>query len=140
MSPVRFTARGHFDGTFQGTYHPDPVGNTIPPWPLTALFRLLGNATVVMQPIPPYIIYDGDGALIVEPVPGQENAAQDALARGHVLIRRAGVAGLMNAPGTAEASRVAPAVTIPPVPGPTEFPAPPPPPAEDGPGDPPADR
>lgn len=76
--------------------------------PLTALFKVQGRYRVVAQPIPPYLTIDGDGELVVEPMPGQEAEAQAAVAKGEVLVRRAGAAGLLNMPGTA-AARAAPA-------------------------------
>lgn len=105
ISPIRFTLRGHVDGTFQGTYHADPIGNTIPPIPLTALFKVLGDVTVVAQPFIPYVIYDLRAGAIIEPLPGQEQAAQQTLDQGLVVIRRAGIAGRMNAPGSIRAQK-----------------------------------
>lgn len=76
--------------------------------PLTALFKVHGTYRIVAQPIPPYLTVDGEGDLVIEPMPGQEREAQQAVASGQVLVRRAGVAGLLNPPGTA-AARAAPA-------------------------------
>lgn len=70
--------------------------------PLTALFKISGNYAITARLFPPpYLVIDGDINLVVEPVPGQEAKAQEALTLGHALIRRNGAPGWMNAPGTA---------------------------------------
>lgn len=114
VSPVRATARGSFDGTAQATFHPDPIGNSIPPIALTPLFRVMGRGVVVGQPFPPYLIFDGDASFVVEPMPGREAEAFDAVSRGWVLIRREGRPGLLHAPGTADALRARRSASIPP--------------------------
>lgn len=70
--------------------------------PLTALFKISGNYHITARLFPPpYLVIDGDANIIVEPIPGQESKAQEALTLGHVIIRREGSPGWMNAPGTA---------------------------------------
>lgn len=69
--------------------------------PLTALFKVSGNYDITVRAFPPpYLVYDGTSDLIVEPVVGQEQQAVHAVVSGQVLIRRNGVPGALNAPGS----------------------------------------
>lgn len=71
--------------------------------PMNALVRVHGNVTYTVQPIPPYVTLDGDYQIVVEPFPGKELEAQQAIERGDLLIRRAGQPGNLNAPGSIRA-------------------------------------
>lgn len=89
-----FRAVVHVNGDFDGQTFMEAV-------PTSALVRAHGDMTVTLRAYPPpFLVVDGDGNVIVEPLPGKEAEAQAAVRAGHILIRRAGVAGDLNAPGT----------------------------------------
>ena len=72
--------------------------------PVTALVRGHGNATLTLRAFPPpYVVIDGDWNLVVEPAPQREAEAIQAVQRGEILIRRAGIPGALNKPGTRDA-------------------------------------
>lgn len=75
--------------------------------PVNALVRVQGNFSYTVQATPPYLTYDGDYTIIVEPLPGREAEAQYAVSSGAILIRRAGVPSALNAPGTIAATNAA---------------------------------
>lgn len=69
--------------------------------PTSALVRAHGQMTVTVRAFPPpFLVIDGSADLIVEPLPGRESEAMGAVRDGHILIRRNGVPGELNAPGT----------------------------------------
>jgi hypothetical protein len=99
-SPIRGIVNSEGKGDAQVVYVPfgAPAGGT---YPVTAKFRWSHDATAVIQPYPPYLIIDGGGELIVEPIPGEESRAQYLLDAGAVQIQRAGrVDNRMNRPGS----------------------------------------
>jgi len=89
-----FRAVVHVNGDFDGQTFVEAV-------PTSALVRAHGSMTVTLRAYPaPFLVIDGDGNVIVEPLPGQEAEAMRAVREGAILIRRNGVAGDLNAPGT----------------------------------------
>ncbi len=72
--------------------------------PVTQLVKWRGRATVtaIATLVPPAatVYFDGDAEFVVEPVAGAEAQAVAANVRGELVIRRNGVAGALNAPGT----------------------------------------
>lgn len=70
-----------------------------------SLVRWHGNGSITIRPIHPYLTFDGDSTWVVEPAPGKEREAQHAVRTGAILIRRNGVPGALNAPGTIAASQ-----------------------------------
>lgn len=68
--------------------------------PVNALVKVHGNLTYTVQPFPPYLTYDGDYTIIVEPIVGRETEAIAAVARGDLLIRKNGVPQALHSPGT----------------------------------------
>ncbi len=68
--------------------------------PMNALVRIHGTVTYTVQAMPPYVTLDGDYTIIVEPLPGKEAEAQEAVTRGDMLIRRGGQPSNLNAPGS----------------------------------------
>ena len=75
--------------------------------PMNALVKVHGDVKYTVQPMPPYVTLDGDYTVIVEPLPGQEQAAQEAVTSGAMLIRRKGVPGALNAPGSIQSFKAA---------------------------------
>lgn len=75
--------------------------------PMNALVKIHGNVKYTAQPMPPYVTLDGDYTIIVEPLPGQEQAAQEAVSSGAMLIRRRGQPGALNAPGSIQSFKAA---------------------------------
>lgn len=65
-----------------------------------SLVRWHGNGSITIRPIHPYITFDGDSTWVVEPAPGKEREAQEAVMSGRILIRRNGVPSALHAPGT----------------------------------------
>lgn len=107
----------HVNGDFDGQALADSV-------PLTALIRGHGDATITIRAFPPpFVTIDGTWNVIVEPVPLREAEAIAAVQRGDILIRRNGVPGALNAPGSRAAYK---AYLMAPKPAPA---LPPPPPA-----------
>lgn len=96
---------------------------------MNALVKVHGNFAYTIQPFPPYLTYDGDWTIIVEPSPGKENEAIAAVTRGDILIRRDGQPSALNAPGTIAAYKAA----LMAMPKPESKPPPPPPPPADKP-------
>ena len=68
--------------------------------PVNALVKVHGTFTYTVQPMPPYLTYDGSWSYIVEPVAGREAEAQAAVLRGDILIRHEGQPAALNAPGS----------------------------------------
>ena len=90
-----FRAVVHVNGDFDGQTFVEAV-------PTSALVRAHGSMTVTLRAYPaPFLVIDGDGNVIVEPLPGQEAEAMRAVREGAILIRRNGVAGDLNAPARA---------------------------------------
>ncbi len=75
--------------------------------PVNALLKVHGNLTYTVQPFPPYLTYDGDWNYIIEPAPGMDVEAQNAVLRGDVLIRHEGQPSTLNAPGSIAAYKAA---------------------------------
>jgi hypothetical protein len=81
---------GDFDG--QGFAYANPV---------TALVKAHGSMMATIRAFPPpFLVLDGDANLIVEPLPGREQEAVQAVTNGDILIRRNGVAGALNPMGS----------------------------------------
>jgi hypothetical protein len=97
---VRGIVHSEGKGDAQVVYVSPVTGELVP---LSARLVWSHDVTVTIQPFPPYVILDGEGGSIIEPLPGQELAAQQSIDNGEVLIRRDGVRGLMNPPGTMDA-------------------------------------
>ena len=70
---------------------------------VNALIKVHGDFSYTVQPFPPYLTYDGNFQFLVEPLPGHEAEAIQAVDNGDLLIRRAGVPGALNAVGTIRA-------------------------------------
>lgn len=91
---VGFRGVAHVSGDFDAQTFADAT-------PTSALVRGHGKATITARVYPPpFLVIDGEADLIVEPLPGREQEAMQAVREGHVLIRRAGVPGDLNAPGS----------------------------------------
>lgn len=73
--------------------------------PLTARFAWRGTGQIRFRSQPPYVVFDGNAEFIVEPLPPQAAQAQEDVAAGRVLIRRAGVPGHLNPPGSISSAR-----------------------------------
>ena len=88
--------------------------------PITARFRWRGVGQIRLRSTAPFLVFDGDSAFVVEPIPYEEVQAQRDLAAGAVVIVRGGRLGPLNPPGSIDALR-APSPTSSPVAG--AFPA-----------------
>jgi hypothetical protein len=75
--------------------------------PVNALVKVHGQIAYTVQPFPPYLTYDGDYTIIVEPVAGHESEAIAAVTRGDLLIRKNGIPQALHAPGTIAAYKAA---------------------------------
>ncbi len=75
--------------------------------PMNALLKIHGQFTYSVQPVAPFVSYDGDWNYIIEPVPGMEVEAQNAVLRGDILIRHDGAPSTLNAPGSIAAYKAA---------------------------------
>lgn len=117
-SPVRGIVHSSGEGDAQVVYVPFPGAA---PVPLSARFAWSHDVTATIQPYPPYVILDGEAGSIIEPMPNEGTSAQAEIDKGNVLIRRAGVVGGMNAPGSIAAAR-APGAAPPPAPNPEPLP------------------
>ncbi len=91
----------HFSGDLDAQAFADVV-------PLTAFIKAHGEGTLTIRPLSlPMIQIDGDGVIIVEPVPGQEQTVIDAIVRGELVITRNGVPSNLNAPGSIRSFKAA---------------------------------
>lgn len=99
-TPGALEVRASVSAKGEGTVAPVTVAGT----PLTQLVRWSGNATVtaIATLVPPHaVVYiDGDSNLVVEPVAGMEAYAIEAQRKGEIVIRRNGVVGNLNSPGS----------------------------------------
>lgn len=92
-----FRAVSHISGDWDGQAFMETI-------PVTALVRAHGQLTVTVRAFPPpFLVIDGDVQTIVEPLPGKEAEAVDAVQTGSILIRRAGVVGALNPVGSRDA-------------------------------------
>lgn len=73
--------------------------------PLTARFRWRGVGQIRLRSTAPFLVFDGDSAFVVEPLPFEAAAGQRDVATGAVVVLRGGVRGLLNPPGSVEAGR-----------------------------------
>ncbi len=113
-----FQGVGHVNGDFDFQTYLFKV-------PTSALVKGHGNATITVRAFPaPFLVIDGDGNVIVEPLPGKDDEAMKAVRLGHVLIRRNGITGDLNPVGSIDGFKAAKSTETS-----TETPPPPPPPA-----------
>ncbi len=104
------------NGDFGGQVLADQV-------PITALIKGHGVATLTVRPLPPFLSVDAQADVIVEPAPMREAEAIAAVQRGDILIRRNGIPGALNAPGSIKSYKAARMKSIAPVPAPPPVPA-----------------
>jgi hypothetical protein len=112
---------GHVSGDFdgQGFAYANPI---------TALVKAHGEMMVTIRAFPPpFLVLDGNGNLIVEPLPGREQEAIQAILNGEILIRRNGIAGALNPMGSISAYKASFTRPSSPAPASSAPPAPPPP-------------
>lgn len=121
LVPIRATGKASGDAEGPQVF----VGGV----PMNALVRVHGNVTYTIQAAPPYVTLDGDYTIVVEPMPGKELEAQEAIERGDLLIRREGQPGNLNAPGSVRAMKLRSEARRVYVPANRAVPPPPPPPA-----------
>ncbi len=96
--PALIEATGTISGEGSG---PQVLVNGIP---LNALVRYQGKVTYHVNPLSrPPVTLEGDYTIIVEPLPGREAEAQQAVDSGDLLILRDGKASGLNAPGSIRA-------------------------------------
>lgn len=89
-----FRAVAHINGDFDGQTFAESI-------PTSALVRAHGDFTVTLRAWPaPFLVVDGTADVIVEPLPGREAEAMAAVRAGHIMVRRNGVPGDLNPPGT----------------------------------------
>ncbi len=110
-----FRAIAHVNGDFDFQTYVEMI-------PTSALVKGHGEALITVRAWPaPFLVIDGDANVIVEPLPGKEAEAMHAVRVGDILIRRNGMAGDLNPPGSIAGFK-APSPTT--VEKPTEFPTP----------------
>lgn len=54
---------------------------------ITATFNATGTGRAILAPVAPYIIFVGDGSVIVEPATGETDRANDDISSGRVVLR-----------------------------------------------------
>lgn len=96
--------------------------------PVNDLVTVSGQFTYTLSITPPYLTYDGSWDFVVEPRQGHEAEAARAVAAGEIVIRRNGVLGTINAPGSISTMRARRAAAAN-APRAYKMSAPPPPPA-----------